>query len=119
MSRTDAVIVVFAMLGVASLYPLYWQNHRGGGTAQIYAADKLVREVPLEKKQQIEISGALGKSILEVSDGKIRFIHSPCTSHVCVRQGWVHLSNHMLACLPNKVHVQITAENTLFDSLNF
>lgn len=60
----------------------------------------------LEDEGVFEVEGALGKTIFEIKDGKVRFIDSPCSGKTCIYQGF----SDMVICLPNKVIATSSAE---------
>ncbi len=75
--------------------------------------------VGLGEDRTIEIEGSRGKSMLEVSDGAIRFVDSPCRTKRCVHAGWLKLSGEFAACLPNQVSILIAGDKRRFDAINF
>lgn len=61
----------------------------------------------LEGHATVEVEGRLGKSVIEISNGGARFVHSCCPNHLCVKRGWVSKSGDMIACVPNGIIVRI------------
>ncbi|MDR0947588.1 MAG: NusG domain II-containing protein [Ruminococcus sp.] len=47
----------------------------------------------------------------EVSDGGVRVTYSDCPGHDCIRQGFIHRGNEIIACVPNGVSVVILPQN--------
>ena len=73
----------------------------------------------LDGKKVIEIEGVLGKTLIEIDNGKFRFIESPCPHKDCIKMGWVSYPNYPVICLPNKVSAYIISrkENNLYDGV--
>lgn len=122
----DIVLLLLVITLLPFIYSYYWQETIDGEKARVYVSDKLVKEINLQKDQQVSIDGALGKSILQIKKGKIRFIDSPCTTKVCIQKGWHSHSGDFNACLPNEVSFEIIspANNSSrhkqqFDSITF
>ena len=121
-TRADTVLLLLVVTLLPFVYSYFWQVNQKGEKALVYVGDKLVKKINLRKNQQVSIDGVLGKSTLQIENGKVRFIDSPCTSKVCIQKGWHNHGGDFNACLPNKVSFEIIshANNTQqFDSINF
>lgn len=53
----------------------------------------------LEKDRVFEVEGEIGVNVIEIKDGRFRFIESPCDSKTCVHMGY----SDFIVCIPNKV----------------
>jgi hypothetical protein len=115
----DVVVLVSALILLGFLYSNYWREAYFGNQAAIMVAGKHWANVDLFQNQWIDVPGALGISKLQVEDGKIRFVQSPCYTKQCVHQGWISQGGEVAACLPNKVSVQVLSADPRFDSINF
>ncbi|PIE99058.1 MAG: hypothetical protein CR988_00640 [Treponema sp.] len=62
---------------------------------------------PLNKDITVNISGAVGKTVVEIKGGSISVISSPCPNKTCVNSMSISKPNSWIACLPNKVIVFI------------
>ncbi|HDP69450.1 MAG TPA: NusG domain II-containing protein [Actinobacteria bacterium] len=60
-----------------------------------------------EHPKRMEIEGPFGESIIEVANGKVRMVSSPCPNHNCVARGWISAPGDMIVCVPNQVVVKI------------
>ncbi len=118
MTRADIFLLLLAILALPFVYLHYWQPATAGTTVRIMRDETLVRELALNKDQEIAIDGLLGNSRLQIKDGKIRFIDSPCSSKVCVHKGWLSHSGDFNACLPNRISIEIMGPGQ-YDSMNF
>lgn len=89
----------------------------GPGTGVlIHTSDGTVTR-SLSAAGRFTVIGDRGASVLEVSDGSIRFVSSPCSSKRCVLQGPIVTAGSFAACLPNRVSVEVAGERR-FDSIN-
>jgi hypothetical protein len=61
----------------------------------------------MNSSQDIVISGVIGESTLELRDGKVRFLDSPCENKLCVIHAPLSNNGDWNACLPNRVMVHI------------
>lgn len=103
----DKIIIALAIIFIAWLYQHYWIKPSKANYAQILVANQDPIKINLHKNQTLNIQGAIGKSIIEVSQGRIRFIASPCHNQQCVHTGWLTHGREIAVCLPNKITVQM------------
>lgn len=115
----DVFVFVSALILLGFLYSNYWRDAFLGNQAAIMIAGQHWSNVDLFQNQWIDVPGALGVSKIQVEDGKIRFVQSPCDSKQCIHQGWISQGGELAACLPNKVSVQVLSADPRFDSINF
>ena len=111
------------MLCCLLLIPLTWvlTTHQPGATTaiEITAGNKAPVTYSVKEDNQINVTGKLGQSIIEIRDGRVRFSDSPCSSKVCILSGWHQHSGDHIVCLPNKVGISLLSQNDRFDGINF
>lgn len=118
-TRGDKLVLLLATVMLPTLYLQFWNDGRPGDQARILVAGQQARLVDLHQDQRIVVRGMLGDSVLEISNGKIRFVDSPCDNKQCVHEGWHQYGGQTAACLPNKVSVAILGGEQRFDAINF
>jgi hypothetical protein len=116
---TDIVIIVVGLGIVGSLSVSQWQNRHVADTAIVYNNSGEPIRISLLEDHVHSIAGRLGNSELEVSHGRIRFKHSPCSQHVCIHTGWLKESGEAAACLPNGVSLVLHGDTPRYDSIIF
>ncbi|MFZ5557902.1 MAG: NusG domain II-containing protein [Pseudomonadota bacterium] len=87
--------------------------------AVIRSGGKVVAEIHLSKNQEVKIDGALGPSVVEVLDGRVRVASDPSPRQLCVRQGWLQKAGDAAICLPNQVTVELVSRSSRYDSLTY
>jgi hypothetical protein len=117
--RGDWIVLIGALVLVPTLYAVYWGGAIQGDVAVISVEGREWGRVDLHRDQDIIVPGKTGSSVLSVAQGRIRFIDSPCTGKLCIRQGWLRAGGEFAACLPNRVSVQVVAAEPLYDSIAF
>ena len=115
----DKLVLIGALIFVGWLYSLFWFNNSHGDFVQITIDEKEQQLVSLAENKILKMKGKTGISELEINDGRIRFKRSPCPNQICVHAGWLQHGGEFAACLPNRVAVEVVANNTLFDAINF
>ena len=87
--------------------------------AVVRSGGKVVAELSLQKNQEVKVLGALGTSVVEVSDGRVRVASDPSPRQLCVRQGWLQRAGDAAICLPNQVTVELVTRKSRYDSLTY
>ena len=118
-SRGDAVVLILALLLVASLYLLFWQGGGRSNQAMVLVNGENWARLNLDYNQDLTVPGPLGVSHIQVRDGNVRFVDSPCPTKQCILQGGVNEGGESVVCLPNLVSVHVLADDPRFDSINF
>ena len=119
MTRADRVVLALAVVLLGGLYASLWQSEPAGARVRIKYDQQLLETVSLNDPQVIHINGALGESVLEIKDQQVRFLSSPCSSKLCVLHGWLHQSGEVMACLPNRVIIEVIGNDKKFDAISF
>lgn len=118
-TKGDLAVLMAAVVLLLGLYIQYWGTNEQARQAEIIVMGKKQYILDLNQDKRIEVHGKLGVSVIQIKDGKIRFLQSPCTGKQCVRSGWHSHVNALDACLPNEVAIHLVGANPKFDSINF
>lgn len=119
LTRADWLAVILALALLPALYLRYWGHDGPAESVRISAAGQPDITVPLSDNRRFAIHGPLGDSVIEVRDGRVRFVSSPCTGKQCVHSGWLAHAGELAACLPNGVMVSVLGRDRRYDSINF
>jgi hypothetical protein len=119
LTRGDWLTTAFALVLLAILYWAFWRLGGQGAEVRVLVDGRPWARLSLFQNQDLYVPGKLGTSHIQVHDGQVRFVDSPCTTHQCVQQGWLSEGGESAACLPNGVSLLIPADDGRFDTLNF
>src|SRR5699024_10018239 len=100
--------LIFAgvLLAVALVLFAVLQLRPEGGTALLtWGEDGQTMEIPLNKNARYDVDTGIYTIHLEVKDGAIAFVDSPCPDHLCEGYGWLSRQDDWAACLPAKANV--------------
>jgi len=78
--------------------------------AYVYQEGKLLEHMRLDKDQEV----ILGRMLLEIKGGRIRVRESDCPRKICVNTGWIKTPGQVIACVPNKVLVEMKSAGSTF-----
>ena len=93
-----AVIAAAAILGMILVHG----NRHTGGAVQVTQNGETVGLFPLDEDQTLG-----GYNIVVISGGTVRVSQASCPDQVCVHKGATDQTNDPIACLPNKLVVQV------------
>lgn len=114
----DWLVMLAGALLVGISIPVFWQ----GGLAEraiIRQEGKVFAEVDLRTKRQLEVSGPLGTTVIDIEPGRARVLSDPGPRQYCVRQGWLMRPGEIAICAPNRVSVQIAGRTKVYDSISY
>ena len=63
----------------------------------------------LSEDQRIEINDT---NVCEIQDGEVHMTEADCPDQLCIHQGSIHIQGETIVCLPNRVTVEITGNDT-------
>jgi hypothetical protein len=64
---------------------------------------------PLDTHEHISVPGPLGSTAVLIEDGRVQVLSSPCPAKICITSGAISEPNGWIACMPNRVFIEITA----------
>ncbi len=62
---------------------------------------------PLDAEVELDVPGPLGLTHVHIHENQVWISDSPCTEKICIAAGEIHRRGDFVACLPNRVLVQI------------
>jgi len=119
---TDVLILFTTLIFLGWIYYTLWFSQPVIGNADtliVQVMDHAPRSYSLQQDQVLKIEGAQGLSLIEISQHKVRFIHSSCRNKFCIFYGWLTTPGDIMACLPNRVSISLQSDNTEYDALNY
>jgi len=107
----DAAVIV---LLCAAVIALAVPEAAGGrpARAEVQAAGNVVTTLDLARDGVSEVAGPLGVTRIEVRNGRVRVLSSPCPRQACRHGGWIGAAGEMLVCIPNEVVVRLPGQRS-------
>jgi hypothetical protein len=104
----DWILVVTILALATSLFFMIPRWVVSGGTeVEVYSSNKIVGRYPLHEDRIVEIPGPLGKTVVQIKNGKARIKSSPCPNKICIHMGEFGTEGGILVCVPNEVVVRV------------
>lgn len=113
----DYLTIGLSMLLIALSWPQR-ASQQHATQCQIRQGQRVVGVYDLAQTRQIRVQGAQGVSVIQIANGKVRFLQGPCHNQYCVQQGWLSHANHVALCLPNQVSITLLGARD-FDSMAY
>lgn len=101
-------LVVCAALGLGMVLPGRVLSQ--GTLIDIRSGDKLIGRYALDRDRVVEVPGPRGITVVQISRGRARIVSSPCPKGICSHMGDIGSEGGMIACVPNEVVVQVSAD---------
>ncbi len=107
LTKGDKVLLILSLaLGLGSLGISRFSRGAGSHVC-VEAKGKLVAQVGLFENQHIVVDGAIGKTVVEIAQGKARVVASDCPEQICVKTGRIDKIGDTIVCVPNRVVVRV------------
>ena len=120
LTTADRLLLGLVTIGLLALYGRYWSPADAAPGQRVRISSPAgVEVVPLAGDRVVELDGPLGRTRIEIHDGRIRFVSSPCHGKQCIHAGWLHEAGEFAACLPNRISLTVLGRLGGYDSINF
>lgn len=103
--------IILATVLAAGLFFTIKPRHQNASSILVQA-DGTSYEYSLTTDATYDFEGPLGTTKVEVKNGKVRIIDSPCPNKTCMTQGF----SDTLVCLPNKIIIKVQNQGD-FDAI--
>lgn len=126
MKRGDFILIGIVVCFALALTVPKWlgrapqESAPSAATYAVISVDgKHYRTVELtEEEQWIEIETERGRNVLFVHDRGIEMFEADCPDEICFTFGWISKPRQTIVCLPNRVLVEIVADQSEGDEID-
>jgi hypothetical protein len=108
-----------AALAVIALVSVRAYGHGTGAAAVHLRGPGQEWVFPLDQDRTLSVHGPLGDTVVELRGGQARVLSSPCSEKICVRTGAIARPGQWIACLPNRVFLDIQGSSRAADAVSF
>jgi len=119
LTMADKGIFVLSVILLYVLFSMVWSGSDSTRYVSVFVDGEKRYLIDLFQENILEVEGRRGVSKLEIVNGKVRFIESPCSTHFCIRSGWLDQTIGLIACLPNGISLSFSNANKAYDAINF
>lgn len=104
----DLFIPVVVILILLTLTSTRGRDGSTGLHLTIHSEEGL-QHLGLSSDTLFHVSGNMGPVEIQVENGRVRIVSSPCPGQDCVRQGWLSTGGDMAICVPSGVFIHLEA----------
>ena len=106
---TSGDIILTVSLLLLSFGSMAWTGrfYEGGKHVVVEVDGKRVLELPLDRDDVREVTGSLGKTVINIKDKEVFINKSACENKICIGMGHIHYAGEVIVCVPNRVFVTI------------
>ncbi|MGL5755199.1 MAG: NusG domain II-containing protein [Paraclostridium sp.] len=111
MKKNDFFLILSIIVVVCAF--LVFNHFKESGKADkvvIYVDNKVYKEVPLDKNEELTIKTENGYNKVKIHDKGVEVTQASCPDEVCVKTGFINKSNKSIVCIPNKVSIKIISD---------
>jgi hypothetical protein len=83
----------------------------------IYKDDVVIWTLPMQKDRIIQLEPFGVSMVVEIRDQKVRVLSSSCHQQICVRKGWTGQVHNPIICIPNKITINVTGADPVYDAI--
>jgi hypothetical protein len=111
------LISTIFILSVMSLFAVSALKEKGEWVViEVDGTEKY--RLKLTDDQEVTVTGPIGKTTIQIKQGKADVVQSDCQEHICVNSGTISKSGEIIVCAPNKVIVRIAGnKDNYFDEI--
>lgn len=114
----DWLVIITSIVAIFFMFLQFWSFEQAS-KLKIRQGNQIIGTYDLNQMKELRIHGALGDSLISISQGKVRFKQSLCNNQYCVHQGWLSRAGQVAICIPNQISLQLTGAKIGYDSLNY
>ncbi|OYY49511.1 MAG: hypothetical protein B7Y48_06055 [Methylophilales bacterium 28-44-11] len=114
----DWCVILLSLALILWSFSTLW-SQQPAATLRIRMGNVVLGEYSLMQTKTLSVNGPMGKSIIEIAQGKVRFKQSPCHNQYCVHQGWLARAHQAAICIPNQISIELMGASPAFDTLNY
>ena len=98
------IIIILSVLGLALVLSLFlFFGKDNGALVTVTRNSEVIKSVPLNEDTVIDIE----TNVIIIENGKVWVKEADCKNQICVNHKPIKKSGEVIACLPNKVMVEI------------
>ena len=115
--KADIFLIAFLLLAGFGFWWLFSFPAPDGDTVTISIEGEPGGSYPLSENREIPIIQGGFENTIVIRDGTVYMKKANCPGKECVRQGRISQSGESIICLPHRIVVEITAQNSSYDAI--
>ena len=116
MNKNDGMLIVGVVIVSVVIISLFYLSEKNvPKVAKVYSDKNLILTINLNTKEKKDyiVTGVNGDVVITALNGKVKVEKENSPLNLCSKQGWIEKTYESIICLPNKIVVEIEAENDI------
>ena len=109
----DLILIAVLVVAAVVSFVVYNSGSSSGDKVVVRLADDIIGTYSLNVNGEYVLNN--GSNTIVIEDGKVYMKDADCPDKLCVHQGKIKNSNQCITCLPNKITVTISSDNSEVD----
>lgn len=110
-TRYDKILIAFLLITAVFLLVLIRLKTGTTDTVVVEVDGKEAARFSLKTNGIFSVEGLKGETKIEIKEGRVKAIESPCPRKTCIHNGWIDKSYQSIVCAPNRVTIYLAKEN--------
>ena len=113
--KSDILLLIFFVaIGIVTALSVR-SGEEEGKTVVIHVDGREYGTYSLADDREIDINRGKCTNHVSIKDGKVQMTEASCPNKLCIREGSISQVNRSIACLPNRVFIEIRGEEAMYD----
>ncbi len=106
MIKKRELLIALAVIAVCALCLVLFLPKQNGKTVAISQNEEIIYRLPLSADKTV----VLENCTVKIENGTVFMESSNCSNKICVNTGKISKKNEQIICLPNRVIIEVTAD---------
>lgn len=119
MRKPDIILLAaLCLIGIALTVLIYLPSGNPGAYVEVRENGIITKRLPLIENKTVTIENGSRKNILHIENGTAYISDANCKDKSCVTQGKISRAGETIICLPHKLSIEITGEDSAIDGIS-
>jgi len=110
LKKADIILAIGILIVVFISYMFIFFTKEDGEVVVISVDNKEYARCPLSENKRINVKSENGENIVVIDNGSCYVESASCPDKICVKHSKIKYHNDVIACVPNKVIVEIKSD---------
>ncbi len=106
MIKKRELVITLAVIAACTLSLIFLLPKESGKTVKISQNEAVLYTLPLNTDNTV----TLDCCVIKLENGQVFMEESDCSNKICINTGKISKKNEQIICLPNKVIIEVTAD---------
>lgn len=110
-------LLISILLSLSFSFLILIKHYSKGNMVYVTVDGNEIVKADINIDKKFSVKGVLGITEVEIKNGRLRVVDSPCDNKTCVKTGWIDKPYQSIICIPNHVVIEIIDNNEEIDAI--